>query len=75
MGVKGTVYCSPISFFCSTEDDGGLWKNYGIGLFSLDNGSIGPISSYNGYAELFWPPPSWICSPQPIDAELNELKI
>ncbi|XP_009609928.1 F-box protein SKIP23 isoform X2 [Nicotiana tomentosiformis] len=74
-GCKGNCILFTDQFFCSTEDDGGMWKNHGIGVFSLDNGSIGPISSYNGYAELFWPPPSWICSPQPIDAELNELKI
>ncbi|KAK4378183.1 hypothetical protein RND71_000045 [Anisodus tanguticus] len=72
---KGNCILFADQYFCSTEDDGGLWKNHGIGVFSLENGSIGPISSYIGYAELFWPPPPWICSPQPIDAELNELKI
>ncbi|KAJ8530313.1 hypothetical protein K7X08_037148 [Anisodus acutangulus] len=72
---KGNCILFADQYFCSTEDDGGLWKNHGIGVFSLENGSIGPVSSYHGYAELFWPPPLWICSPQPIDAELNELKI
>ncbi|XP_059314449.1 F-box protein SKIP23 [Lycium ferocissimum] len=72
---KGNCILFADQNFCSTEDSGGLWKNHGIGVFSLENGSIGPVSSFRGYAELFWPPPPWICSPQPIDAELNELKI
>ncbi|MCD7463308.1 hypothetical protein HAX54_050318 [Datura stramonium] len=74
-GCKGNCILFTDQFFCITEGDGGLWKNHGIGVFSLENGCIGPISCYQGYAELFWPPPPWIYSPQPIDAELNELKI
>lgn len=74
-GYKGNCILFTDQFFCSPEDDEGLWKNLGIGVFSLEDGSICPISTYHGYAHLFWPPPAWICSPQTIDAELNELKI
>ncbi|KAH0727625.1 hypothetical protein KY290_003326 [Solanum tuberosum] len=66
-GCKGNCILFSDQFFCSTEDDGGFWKHHGIGVFSLENGSICPINCCRGYAELFWPPPPWICSPRPID--------
>lgn len=46
-------------FFHSREDDG-VWKSRGVGVFDLESGSIGPITSYQGYSELFWPPPTWV---------------
>lgn len=66
-GCKGNCILFSDLFFCSTEDDGGFWKHHGIGVFSLENGSICPINCCRGYAELFWPPPPWICSPPTID--------
>ncbi|KAF3682240.1 putative receptor-like cytosolic serine/threonine-protein kinase RBK1-like [Capsicum annuum] len=66
-GCKGNCILFSDQFFCSENDNVGFWKDHGIGVFSLENGSIGPISSYQGYAELLWPPPPWIRSPQTID--------
>ncbi|CAN4112602.1 unnamed protein product [Withania somnifera] len=66
-GCKGNCILFSDQFFCSTEDDEGLRKNHSIGVYSLENGSICPMSSYHGYAELFWPPPAWICSPRTVD--------
>ncbi|OVA15996.1 F-box domain [Macleaya cordata] len=35
-----------------------------IGIYSLEEDRIGPLASYPGYNQLFWPPPSWIPSNQ-----------
>nr|GMC78347.1 F-box protein SKIP23-like [Ipomoea batatas] len=51
----------------------GVWKIPGIGVSNLESGSIGPINSFIGYSELFWPPPSWISSASQI--ELPEIFI
>lgn len=63
---KGNCIVFADLLFYNREDDG-VWKIHGIGVSDLESGSIGPISSYIGYSELFWPPPSWISSASQIE--------
>ncbi|XP_022741030.1 F-box protein SKIP23-like [Durio zibethinus] len=43
------------------DDDDALVGStgHGIAVFNLVNGRIGKLSSFPGYSEMFWPPPSW----------------
>ncbi|XP_071920960.1 F-box protein SKIP23-like [Coffea arabica] len=61
-------------FFHDREDDGGS-KGNGIGVFDLESGSIGPITSYEGYSESFWPPPAWVYPPSAVEDWLEELSV
>ncbi|GKV22253.1 hypothetical protein SLEP1_g32135 [Rubroshorea leprosula] len=37
--------------------------DYGeIGVFNLEDGTGGPLASYPGYSDMFWPPPTWLNS-------------
>ncbi|CAI9104805.1 OLC1v1003568C1 [Oldenlandia corymbosa var. corymbosa] len=56
---RGNCILFTDQFLHSKEDDG-VGKSGGIGVFDLETGNIGPISSFPGYSELFWPPPSWM---------------
>lgn len=58
-GGKGNCIFFTDQFFPNREEEV-EWKNRGIGVFHLETGSIGPMSSYHGYTEMFWPPPVWI---------------
>ncbi|GLT74832.1 hypothetical protein SLA2020_466020 [Shorea laevis] len=33
-----------------------------IGVFNLEDGTGGPLASYPGYSDMFWPPPTWLNS-------------
>ncbi|XP_058185175.1 F-box protein SKIP23-like isoform X2 [Rhododendron vialii] len=33
-----------------------------IGVFNLEDSSVGPLVCFPGYADLFWPPPSWLAT-------------
>ncbi|VFQ78415.1 unnamed protein product [Cuscuta campestris] len=57
------------------EEDDGVLKLHGIAVYDLDTGSIGPISSYARYSELFWPPPPWISSTSQIQDGMGQLRI
>ncbi|CAI9786889.1 unnamed protein product [Fraxinus pennsylvanica] len=52
---------SKVEFFGGRKDDW-LWKSRSIGVFDLESGSIGPTDSHDGYSDMFWPPPAWVCS-------------
>ncbi|KAL3539120.1 hypothetical protein ACH5RR_002486 [Cinchona calisaya] len=56
---KGNCILFTDQFFQSREDDE-EWKSRGVGVFDLESGSIEAITSYQGYSELFWPPPGWV---------------
>ncbi|KAL2512530.1 F-box protein SKIP23 [Abeliophyllum distichum] len=71
---KGNCIFFTDQFFCGREDDW-VWKSRGIGVFNLENGSIGPIDSYNGYSDKFWPPPAWVCSNVSVEGELDRLAV
>ena len=59
-GCKGNSICfTNISFFSDAEDEDAS-RSGTIGVFDLDTGSIGPISSYANYSRAIWPPPAWV---------------
>ena len=33
--------------------------NTTIGIFNLENGNMGPLSSFPDYSKVIWPPPAW----------------
>nr|DAD41744.1 TPA_asm: hypothetical protein HUJ06_016067 [Nelumbo nucifera] len=47
-------------FFTDREQGDGRFSANDIGVFDLENGSIGPLASYPGYSQLFWPLPTLI---------------
>ncbi|CBI37758.3 unnamed protein product, partial [Vitis vinifera] len=55
----GSLYMEKVAF-CSEEDDAS--RSGTIGVFDLDSGSIGPLSSYANYSKTIWPPPAWVSS-------------
>ncbi|KAK9286207.1 hypothetical protein L1049_014591 [Liquidambar formosana] len=61
-GCKGNcIYFTDNSFYSIREEDG-AFRDGGIGVFDLENGSIGPLANYPDYSRMFWPPPSWVTS-------------
>ncbi|GKV23949.1 hypothetical protein SLEP1_g33619 [Rubroshorea leprosula] len=50
------------NFFYLNEEEYGSLGNHGIGVFDLENDSIGPLVKYPPCSDLFWPPPQWISS-------------
>lgn len=48
-------------FYLSGEDNGAEGK-FGLGVFDLENRSIGPVEKFPQCLDLFWPPPRWISS-------------
>lgn len=42
---------------------------YGAGIFELENGTVGPLSSFAGYSHIFWPPPTWLKGKGVLNAE------
>eukprot|EP00261_Vitis_vinifera_P009737 XP_002279526.2 PREDICTED: LOW QUALITY PROTEIN: F-box protein SKIP23-like [Vitis vinifera] len=61
-GCKGNSICfTNISFFSDAEEDDAS-RSGTIGVFDLDSGSIGPLSSYANYSKTIWPPPAWVSS-------------
>ncbi|KAJ9704613.1 hypothetical protein PVL29_002934 [Vitis rotundifolia] len=58
-GCKENSICfTEISFFSDEMVDDAFWSGT-IGVFDLDSGSIGPLSSYS---KTIWPPPAWVSS-------------
>ncbi|XVF18109.1 hypothetical protein REPUB_Repub10bG0183600 [Reevesia pubescens] len=44
----------------SDEDDALIGSTgHGIAVFNLADGRIRNLSSFSGYSEMFWPPPTW----------------
>lgn len=58
-GGKGNCITFTDQFSTNREEEGNC-ENRGINVFDLGTGSIWPINSYHGYAEMFWPPPRWL---------------
>ncbi|GLT42981.1 hypothetical protein SLA2020_169580 [Shorea laevis] len=50
------------NFFYLNEEEYGSSGNHDIGVFDLENDSIGPLVKYAPYSDLFWPPPQWLSS-------------
>ncbi|XP_022899330.1 F-box protein SKIP23 [Olea europaea var. sylvestris] len=73
-GCKGNCIFFTDQFFSGREDDW-VWKSRGIRVFNLESGRIGPIDSQDGYSDMFWPPPAWVCSNVSVEAELERLAI
>ncbi|GMI73362.1 SKP1/ASK-Interacting protein 23, F-box/DUF295 Ancestral 11 [Hibiscus trionum] len=44
----------------SEEDDSS--ERCEVGVFDLENGSIGPLQKFPQFSKLFWPPPRWTSS-------------
>lgn len=59
---KGNCIVFADNFFYLSGEEDGSFGCYDIGVFDMENNSIGPLSKYPEYAELFWPPPPWIFS-------------
>lgn len=75
---KGNCIFFTDQFYCGKEEEeeeGGVWKSRGIGVFDMETGTIGPIGDYLGYSDMFWPPPDWIYSTSTIEEVLDQLKI
>ena len=49
-------YTNSFFFPCGQEDD----AYTGIGMCNLENGNMGPLSSFPDYAKVIWPPPAWV---------------
>lgn len=72
--VKGNCILFTDQFFNDREGDGAS-KSSGLGVFDLESGSIGPITCYKGYSQLFWPPPAWVYPTSAAEDWLEELSI
>lgn len=62
------------NFYSSREEGNGEMTGRGVGVFDLESGRIGSLGDYPGYSEMFWPPPSWICS-ETLEDHLDQLEI
>ncbi|XP_022748527.1 F-box protein SKIP23-like [Durio zibethinus] len=58
------------NFFYSLGAEDGPSERCDVGVFDLENGSIGPLQKFPQFSKLFWPPPSWISSTT-LDAQIN----
>ncbi|KAG9152655.1 hypothetical protein Leryth_020874 [Lithospermum erythrorhizon] len=62
-------------YSCKEEEEGGVWKSRGIGVFDMETGKIGPIGDNPGYSAMFWPPPDWVYSTATIEEAMEQLNI
>ncbi|XVF00814.1 hypothetical protein REPUB_Repub04eG0034300 [Reevesia pubescens] len=59
---RGNCIIFADNFFYSLGAEDESSERYDVGVFDLENGSIGPISKFPEFSNLFWPPPRWISS-------------
>ncbi|TYH78168.1 hypothetical protein ES332_D04G206800v1 [Gossypium tomentosum] len=59
------------NFFYSLGEEDGASEHCDVGVFDLESGSIGPLTKFPQFSELFWPPPHWISSTTASDAQIN----
>lgn len=71
-GCKGNcIYFTDAYHNLPTEMEGAFW-DHEIGVFDLDSGIIGPLTS----SKLFWPPPSWVTSTASgVENQIEELSL
>ncbi|XP_022762995.1 F-box protein SKIP23-like isoform X2 [Durio zibethinus] len=48
--------------FYSLGVEDGSSERCDVGVFDLENGSIGPLQKFPQFSKVFWPPPRWISS-------------
>ncbi|KAL5706363.1 hypothetical protein ACHQM5_024541 [Ranunculus cassubicifolius] len=61
-GTKGNCIYFTDRYFQINKEEDGAFRCHCIGVFNLEDASIGPLAAYPGYSQLFWPPPTWITS-------------
>ncbi|OVA15997.1 F-box domain [Macleaya cordata] len=59
-GCKGSCIYFTDMFVSLNKEEDDAFKACDIGVFNLEDGSIGPLMSYQDRSQLFWPPPAWI---------------
>lgn len=62
-GTTGSCIYFTDRFFQLDREEDGAFKDHCIGVYNLENGTIGPLASSPGYSQLFWPPPAWVTLP------------
>ncbi|XWS55136.1 hypothetical protein CRYUN_Cryun10bG0149000 [Craigia yunnanensis] len=59
---RGNCIIFADNFFYSLGAQDGPSEHCDVGVFDLENGSIGPLQKFPQFSKLFWPPPCWISS-------------
>ncbi|XVE93930.1 hypothetical protein REPUB_Repub01dG0236500 [Reevesia pubescens] len=67
---RGNCIIFADNFFYSLGAEDGSSERCDVGVFDLENGSIGPLRKFPQFSKLFWPPPCWI-SLTTFDAQIN----
>ncbi|XVF45597.1 hypothetical protein PTKIN_Ptkin02bG0219000 [Pterospermum kingtungense] len=67
---RGNCIIFADNYFYSHEAEDGTSERCDVGVFDLENGSIGPLWKFPQFSKLFWPPPRWISSTT-LDAQIN----
>ncbi|MBA0603801.1 hypothetical protein Gorai_006831 [Gossypium raimondii] len=62
------------NFFYSLGEEDGASEHCDVGVFDLESGSIGPLTKFPQFSELFWPPPHWISSTTASDVSIFVLQ-
>ncbi|RVW96707.1 F-box protein SKIP23 [Vitis vinifera] len=57
-GCEGNCIYYTNSFFFPNDQEDDAYT--GIGIFNLENGNLGPLSSFPNYSKVIWPPPAWV---------------
>ncbi|XVE67220.1 hypothetical protein DITRI_Ditri08aG0142600 [Diplodiscus trichospermus] len=67
---RGNCIIFADNFFYAVGAEDGTSERCDVGVFDLENGSIGPLYKFPQFSKLFWPPPCWISSTT-LDAQVN----
>lgn len=62
-GMRGDCIYFTDRYFRMDQEEDEAFKDHCIGVFNLEDRSIGPLASSPGYSQLFWPPPPWVTLP------------
>ncbi|KAK6240708.1 F-box domain - like 10 [Theobroma cacao] len=68
---RGNCIIFADNFFYSLGAEDGQSERCDVGVFDLENGSIGPLGKFPQFSKLFWPPPRWISSTTLDQAQIN----
>ncbi|KAK8488043.1 hypothetical protein V6N11_021097 [Hibiscus sabdariffa] len=67
---RGNCIIFADNFFYSLGDEDESSERCDVGVFDLENGTIGPLHKFPQFSKLFWPPPWWTSS-RLLDAQLG----
>lgn len=59
---RGNCIIFADNYFYTHGAEDGSSERCDVGVFDLENGSIGPLWKFPQFSKLFWPPPRWIFS-------------